>query len=354
MKERGNYAGPALVLDIDKGSEQERWAISGGLYEKLKVLVTGGTGFIGSQLILELVHQGYDVYSLERYMTGRFVLGQPREVKTVFGDLRNYSAIRNVVREVQPDAIIHLAAISAVSYSYEHPHEVTDANFYGTMNLAEACMEIPHLQAFLFASTSETYGNNGHKIKNEESPQNPNSPYAVSKLASEKYLLYLRDSQRFPVTILRNFNSYGRKENSHFVIERTIAQMLQGKSVKLGDPFPIRDFEYVDDHVSSYIACLKNPRARGEIFNFCTGRGISIADLVSEISDICEFRGEIIWNAIPKRPLDILELVGDYSKAESTLGWRPKFSLEKGLRLTVDFWRDKLSETTRKPKTVIS
>jgi nucleoside-diphosphate-sugar epimerase len=317
-------------------------------YETLRVFVTGGSGFIGNQLIIRLVQDGYDVYSLERYMTGRFVLGQPREVKTVFGDLRNYSAIRNIVHEIQPDAVVHLAAISAVSYSYEHPHEVTEANFYGTMNLAEACMEIPHLQAFLFASTSETYGNNGHKIKKEESPQYPNSPYAVSKIASEKYLLYLRDSQHFPVTILRNFNSYGRKDNSHFVIERTIAQMLQGNAVKLGDPSPIRDFEYVDDHINSYITCLKNSRARGEIFNFCTGQGISIADLVSKISDICGFKGEVIWNAIPKRPLDIFELVGDYSKAESMLGWRPQFSLERGLELTVDFWQKKLDGTDTK------
>lgn len=311
-----------------------------------KVLVTGATGFIGSHLVPRLVEQGYDVYSLERYVTGRFVLGQRREVKTVFGDLREYFAVRQIIREIQPDAVIHLAAISPVSYSYDRPHEVIEANFLATVNLAEACLrEVPHFKQFLFASTSETYGN-GSTPKTEETPQNPNSPYAVSKVACEKYLLYMRDAYGFPETIFRNFNTYGRKRNPHFVVERTIVQMIHENTVRLGDQTPVRDFMYVDDHVNSYLTCLGNEKAVNGIFNFCTGQGISVSQLAESIKELTDFKGDIIWGRIPKRPLDIAVLVGDNSKAKRLLGWEPKTTLEEGLKFTIDFWRNK--SVTRK------
>lgn len=308
-----------------------------------KVLITGVTGFIGSHLAPRLLEIGYDVYSFERYITGRYVLGVVRQLKTLFGDLREYHVVRRVVREVSPDYVIHLAAVSPVAYSYEHPQEVIDVNFMGTVNLAEACLhEVPNLKQLLFASTSEVYGN-GPVPRREDTPPNPNSPYAVSKLAAEKYLLYLRDAYRFPVTILRNFNTYGRKDNTHFVVERTITQMLEKRDeIRLGDPNPIRDLMYVDDHVESYIACLGRKEAIGEIFNFCTGKGISIKELVKLIAELIGYKGEVRWNTIPARPLDIKELVGDYSKAKRLLGWSPRYSLQDGLKKTIEYWRKRI------------
>lgn len=308
-----------------------------------KILVTGGSGFIGSHLIPELVKSEYDVYSLERYVTGRYILGGRRKVKTVFGDLRDYFSIRNTIRKVRPDAVVHLASISPVSYSYDHPNEVLETNFLGTVNLAESCSrEVHRLKHFLFAGTSEEYGDQKVMPLKETSPLRPCSPYAVSKIAADKYLQYMRDAYDFPVTILRNFNTYGRKENTHFVVERIIVQMLEGKSVMLGNPKPVRDFLYIDDHVNSYMTCLGNDNAIGEIFNFCTGRGISIAQLVESIKKITHFKGEIIWNTIPERPFDPMTLIGDYSKAKQLLDWKPRFPLEKGLKLTVKFWKEKL------------
>jgi len=308
-----------------------------------KILVTGGSGFICGHLIHYLLDAGYDVYSLERYVTGRYVLGGNRTVKTIFGDLRDLFAIRKLVREIQPDAVCHLAAISAVAYSYDHPNEVLETNFLGTVNLAESCLrEVPHLKHFLFAGTSEEYGNQDTFPIKETAELRPNSPYAVSKVAADKYLKYMHDAYGFPATVLRNFNTYGRRDDTHFIVERTISQMLKGKVVKLGDPDPVRDFLYVDDHVDSYLRCLGNEKAIGEAFNFCTERGVTIAQLVDLIKKLINFKGEVIWNTIPKRPLDIAKLVGDSAKAEKLLGWRPKHTLEKGLELTIDFWKKKL------------
>jgi dTDP-glucose 4,6-dehydratase len=307
----------------------------------MKVLVTGGSGFIGGHLIPKLTELGHEVYSLERYVTGRYVLGA--RTAAVFCDLRDSSSIQKLVKKIQPDVVVHLGAITAVAYSYDRPQEVFEVNALGTINLVEACLrEVPTLKHFLYAGTSEEYGNQDKFPIEEDAELRPNSPYSVSKVAADKYLQYMHAAYDFPVTILRPFNTYGRKDNTHFVVERTITQMLEGKMVELGDPTPTRDFLYVDDHINAYLMCMDNPKAKGEIFNFCTGREVSIKELVGLISKFTGFEGEIRWNTIPARPLDIKKLVGSCEKAKRVLGWRPTYTLEEGLKKTVEFWRNKL------------
>ena len=311
----------------------------------MRILVTGATGFVGSRLLERLAEMGgHDLYSMQRYVTGRYVLGADQGVKVVFCDLRDQFAVRGAIREVQPEAVFHLAAISPVSYSYDHPNEVIDANLSGTVNLAEACLrEVPHFKHFLFASTSETFGN-GPVPKREDTPQAPNSPYSVSKHAAEKYVLYMWDAYKFPVTVLRPFNTYGRRDNTHFLVERMLVQMLRGDTVKLGDPTPERDLLYIDDHVDAYLTCLANPQASvGQTFNFCTGEKLTVRAVAEKMRAITGFKGQILWDTIPRRPLDIQVLYGDSAKAKSVLGWDAKVSLDDGLRRTADFWRKKLA-----------
>ena len=152
------------------------------------------------------------------------------------------------------------------------------------------------------------------------------------------------EAYNFPITILRPFNTYGRKRNTHFIVERVITQMLKGvNEVRLGDPTPIRDLMYVDDHINAYITCLeKSDASISQIFNFCTGNTIKIDELVEISKKLIGYDGKITWNTIPARPLDIDELVGDYSKSKKLLDWKPKYSLEEGLKLTIDYWRKKL------------
>jgi dTDP-glucose 4,6-dehydratase len=233
--------------------------------------------------------------------------------------------------------------VSAVAYSYEHPQEVIETNLVGTINLAEACLRESHnFKRFLFAGTSEEYGNNGFEIQVETNPLKPASPYAVGKVACENYLDYMNDAYDFPITILRPFNTYGRKADYHFLIEKTIVQMLSQKIVRLIDPVPIRDWLYVEDHVDAYLTCLENQKATNQILNFCTGTGYTVRDTVDKIAKLTDFNGEIQWDSAPQRPTESKTIIGSYERAKRILGWEPKWTLERGLEQTIRWWMESL------------
>jgi len=317
--------------------------------ETKRILITGGTGFIGSQLVKRLRGSGsYEVHELCRYVTGRYSLdSRPGDVVKHYANLADFTAVRNVIKQAQPDYVLHLAAISPVSFSYDHYVEVTEANYTGTINLAEACYrEVPNFKQFIFSGTSEMYGmslrNNDERLT-EDSKLVPNSPYAVAKVAAGLYLDYMKMAYGFPMTILRPYNTYGRTNNSHFFIERTITQMLKGDKVYLGDKSAIRDWLYLDDHVDAYVKALGNKRAIGEVIQVCTGKGYTLEETAGIIAKLTNFKGQVIWNSTPKRPLDAQILIGDNSKARKLLGWEPKYTLEEGLKKTIESWRKALA-----------
>lgn len=307
-----------------------------------KLLLTGATGFIGKELVKKLT-KDYEVHVLERYVTGRYSFDKSINVITHYATLTDFPAIKTVIKDIQPEYVVHLAAISPVSFSYDHYIEVTEANYVGTINLAETCYrEVPHFKQFIMAGTSEEYGmtltNKDHKLS-EESKLHPNSPYAVAKVASDLYLRYMYEAYNFPYTIMRPFNTYGRKDNSHFFIERTVTQMLKGTEVYLGDKNTIRDWVYVDDHVDAYMRALGNKNAIGETIQIASGKGYSTEETANLIAKMLKYNGKIIWGATPKRPLDARILIGDNTKAKKLLNWEPKYDLEQGLKLTINYWK---------------
>ena len=310
-----------------------------------KVLLTGATGFIGKELSKKLIDKGYEVHALERYVTGRYSLDSDANLIRHYANLTDYPAIRHIVKEVQPDYCIHTAAISAVSFSYDHYIEVNEANYLGTINLAESCYrDVPHFKQFLFSGTSEEYGLALEKKEdkiNEGTELKPNSPYAISKVASDLYLRYMGMAYNFPYTIMRAYNTYGRMDNRHFFIERTVTNMLKDPKGKvyLGDPDTVRDWVYADDHVSGFMLALGNDRAVGETIQLCTGKGYTTKETAELIAKLTGFKGEISWHATPQRPLDARVLVGDYSKAKKLLGWEPKYGIEEGLKKTIEYWK---------------
>jgi dTDP-glucose 4,6-dehydratase len=309
---------------------------------KQRVLVTGTSGFIAPHLANRLAKAGYRVFGLQRYVTGRTNYSTDSKINTVFANLCDHIKIRQLIRDIRPDYVFHLGAMSPVSYSYDRYIEANETNYIATINLAEACLRYDeNLKGFYFAGTSEEYGNQITFPIKENARLYPNSPYAVSKVAATRYLIYMYEAYNFPMTVCRPFNTYGRTGTQHFVVERILTQMLnEDPVVRLGDPEPIRDLMFRTDHVDAYLSVLAqsiidDEKVNGEIFNFCTSGGYSIKELVFKCAELVGYTGEIEWNTIPKRPLDIYTLIGDNNKAKSILGWSPKYDLESGLKQTI-------------------
>jgi nucleoside-diphosphate-sugar epimerase len=222
-----------------------------------------------------------------------------------------------------------------------------DVNYLGTFNIARAASKyLKSLQKFTLASSVEIYGNQETLPLREYMAPNPASPYGVAKVAAETYIRYLSRGYGFPGIILRTANTYGRIHTDYFVIERIIHQMLMGKKeIQLGIPSSIRDFLYVDDELSAYMALIKNNTIKfGETFNTGTGFGISIADLFYLIKHKTGSNAEPIWNVNSPRPYEIRNLTVDYTKLYNATGWSPQYDLSSGLSKTVRKWSDMMSE----------
>jgi len=319
----------------------------------MKIFVTGMTGFLGDQLGKKLLKRGHTLGTLVRNVassdrpsppnTESMIRGERRKgVRYFYGDLTDYLTVQDALTSFKPNVVIHLAAQTSVAYSFTHTFEVFNVNFLGTANIAEASRRtLPNLKRFIFSGSVEEYGIQTKFPIKETSELRAASPYAVAKIASEKLLRYLFDAYNFPVIIFRNTNSYGRKHNHQFVIESIIYQMYQKKSpIKLGDPTPVRDFVFEPDLLRAYVLAAEsnNKKLLGESINIGTGKAISIRELVKKIAKITNYKGKTQWNSFPKRALEIPRLQIDNSKAKKLLKWKPKVTLDGGLKITASYY----------------
>ena len=319
----------------------------------MRIFVTGMTGFLGQQISQILLKKGHNLGTLARNIaasdrttasnTESMIRGEKQSgISYYFGDLTDYLNIYDVLSNFNPDVIIHLAAQTSVAYSFTHITEVFNVNFLGAVNMAEAARRaVPKLKRFIFSGSAEEYGIQTKFPAKAPAELHAASPYAVAKIATEKHLKYLYDAYGFPAIIFRNANSYGRKHNHQFVIESMIYQMLKGKSpVKLGDPTPYRDFIFQPDLLSAYVlaATSNNKKLLGESINIGTRKSISIRQLAEKIRKITGYKGKIQWNSFPKRSLEIPKLELDNSKAKKLLKWKPKYTLDQGLKITASYY----------------
>ena len=314
----------------------------------MKILLTGATGFIGSTLYKELMLREHLVTRLVRYVSGGRYDFYDMENR-IFADLRDQSTTRRAVLDTAPDVIIHLAAQSAVSWSFKNPHEVTDVNLGGTQALADALVELGSGH-FIMASTSEVYGAATEFPTSETSRLGATSPYAVSKMAAEEYLRVLSKTQGLPITIMRPFNTYGRAliGNRHFVVERAITQALTEHKIHLYDSRPMRDFLFRDDHVNGYLHVLDNLKnVVGEEINIATGGCWSIKEMAETVGHYVQLATrqtvEVDFSEVPDRPLDIMRLQGDNKKARELIKWIPAYSFSTGIQKAVEEWQTVLS-----------
>ena len=318
--------------------------------ETKRILVTGESGFIGSNLVPFLLRQGHEVYSLWRYISNK---RPATEANVLYGDIRDHILLNKELPNINPEIIVHLAAITPVAMSHDQPIEYTNINYLGTLNLAHAAMKCSNLKLFVYNSTSECYGIQEDFPINESAELKPNTPYAVAKAAAENYLkYYLGPGYNFPYFIFTPFNSYGRKNTNHFVVEAIISKMLSSNDITLGDLTPVRDFLYIDDMILAYDKVINGvENLVGDLYvntntkmNVCTGRGVSIQDLCGMISKKLDWTGNVRPNTTYKRPTEMPTLIGDHTYATMTWSWVPETELEDGLDKCIEYWTQRLNK----------
>jgi dTDP-glucose 4,6-dehydratase len=326
----------------------------------MKILVTGAEGFIGSHLTEALVRAGYDVRAFVLYNSfnswgwldhcGEDVKGH---FEVFLGDIRDPNGVRTAVKGC--DAILHLAALIAIPYSYHSPDTYVDTNIKGTLNIVQAARDLG-VSKVVHTSTSEVYGTARFVPITEQHPLQGQSPYSASKIGADQIALSFYSSFGTPVVVLRPFNSYGPRQSARAVIPTVITQIASGKrQIKLGAIHPTRDFSYVADTVAGFIAALRADRGVGEAINIGSNFEISIGDTARAIADVMGTEIEIVTDDQRLRPenSEVERLWAANDKARDLLGWQPSYGgldgFKRGLVETVAWFRQPSSLAWYKP-----
>ena len=304
----------------------------------MKVLVTGGAGFIGSNLVRALLERGDEVRVLDNFSTGSRGNLEGLEVEIVEGELRSYERVHNATRSAE--VVYHLGALGSVPRSVQDPLTSSAVNVEGTLNVLLAARD-EGVRRVVYSSSSSVYGNSGELPRTEAMPADPISPYGVAKLAAERYCVsFSRVYHGFESVVLRYFNVFGERQSPYSqyaaVVPLFVTAIADGRPVTVyGDGEQSRDFTYVGNVVDATIRAGTAPDASGEIFNVAAGTPGSVNLLADTI-------GRILGKPVEKRhaeprPGDVRDSWADVGAAERVLGYRPSVDLEEGLRRTIAF-----------------
>jgi len=311
-----------------------------------RVLVTGAGGFIGSHLTERLVKEGAKVRAFVHYnsrndwglleLLPKDIL---KEIEVFSGDIQDPFAVHKAVKGCE--IVFHLASLIAIPYSYIAPQSFVSTNVLGAVNVMEACLK-EGIERVIHTSTSEVYGTALYIPIDEKHPLQGQSPYSASKIGADKIAESYYLSFNLPVAIIRPFNTYGPRQSARAIIPTIITQLLTHNCIKLGNLSPTRDLNYVEDVVEGFLKMANASKVIGEVVNIGSGKEISIRDLAHKIMQIIGKEVPIITEEIRKRPekSEVRRLLADNSKARKILGWKPRFSLEEGLKRTIT-WIEK-------------
>ncbi|MFY2951249.1 NAD-dependent 4,6-dehydratase LegB [Achromobacter ruhlandii] len=317
----------------------------------MKVLVTGADGFIGSHLTETLIARGYDVRAFALYNSFNswgWLDQSPKHIRDkldVFsGDIRDPHGVKAAMQGC--DAVLHLAALIAIPFSYHSPDTYVDTNVKGTLNVLQAARELG-VKRVIHTSTSEVYGTARFVPITEEHPLQGQSPYSASKIGADQLAYSFYASFDLPVVIARPFNTYGPRQSARAVIPTIITQIANGqRQIKLGAVSPTRDFNFVKDTVSGFIAALEGTGGLGEVINFGSNFEISIGDTAKLIAEVMGQQIEIVTDEARLRPenSEVERLWAANQKAKDTFGWAPSYGgrdgFKRGLEETAEWFRN--------------
>ncbi|MBI1748528.1 MAG: NAD-dependent epimerase/dehydratase family protein [Acidobacteria bacterium] len=314
----------------------------------MRILITGAAGLYGVHLVDELVKKDY----VSRVI-GVDDFSRPFAVDDVFFSCpelaKKFLLMRGRFQDISVenfdawdiDVVVHLAAGVSIPESMNRPEDYFFNNEYGTFKLIHTLVKTKKHPTFIYASSPEVYGNPCYVPMDINHPMDPRSTYAVTKLAAEKHCKAIHDWYGYPVTIVRNFNTYGENQNTEdysAVTPAFIKNALLGEPLRIeGDGTQTRDFMYVRDAVNAYTTIIEKPQeSLGQIFNIGTGKQTCIRELAETIVDLANSSSPIIY--APGRTVDLFSLEADISKTTQLTGWVPKFTLREGLRRVIDWY----------------
>ena len=318
-----------------------------------KILVTGADGFIGSHLVEALIAAGHDVRAFVLYNSFNswgwldHSTKAVRKTLDVFaGDVRDAHGVRTAMQGC--DTVLHLAALIAIPYSYHSPGAYVDTNVSGTLNVVQAAQDLG-VKRCIVTSTSEVYGTAKFVPITEDHPLQGQSPYSATKIGADQIALSFHCAFQTPVSVIRPFNTYGPRQSARAVIPTIITQILAGEtSIKLGSLHPTRDFNFVEDTVTGFIALAnamaKDDAAIGETINVGSGFEISIGDTAELIAEVMDVKLNIQSDGARTRPesSEVERLLADNQKARKLLEWSPSYDgrdgFKRGLEKTVDWF----------------
>jgi nucleoside-diphosphate-sugar epimerase len=302
-----------------------------------KFLVTGGAGFIGSEVVKQLLEKGSDVTILDNFSSGKKqYLPTSKKLKIFKGDIQDEKIVAKAVKD--QEAVIHLAALPFIPDSYYYPADFFKINSIGSVNMIWNSIQAKSVEMFVQISTSEVYGTAQQTPMDENHPTSPHSTYAVSKLAGDRAAFTLHKENGFPIVVIRPFNSFGPKYTEPYIIPEVMNQILNGsKELQLGNVNTSRDFTFVSDTANGIIKAATERKAAGEIINIGYGEDIKILDLVQKIAKISKTKIKIKYDESRERPFDVNKLICNNKKAQNILKWKPKITVEKGLKITYEW-----------------
>jgi GDP-4-dehydro-6-deoxy-D-mannose reductase len=310
-----------------------------------RFLITGGTGFVGPHLI-HLLKSNASKIAVIASGDGRFRQEQEPQVEYYELDIRKVDEVRSLVHKLSPTHICHLAGISAVDVSWSNPRLTFEVNVLGAYNLFEAAMSLPSPPRILNVSSSQVYASSD-RILTETSPISPDNPYAASKAMTELLAVQYRKSIGGGIITARSFNHTGPRQSPNFVLA-SIAKQFAGMGAGLRPPRLTvgnidvkRDFTDVRDVVLAYSALLNKGRA-GEIYNVCSGSAIRVADVIQKFQTLSGIAIEIDADPARRRPNEVSQIWGDFTKIRQETGWSPQIPLEKTIRDLLTYWRENI------------
>jgi len=318
----------------------------------MRVLVTGGAGFIGSNLAEYLLNGGYEVSVFDNFITGKrenvkaleaVAKKNKHALEVIEGDIRDFKALKKAVKD--REMVFHQAALPSVARSIQDPVLTSEINVIGTINVLKAACD-ENARRLVYASSSSVYGFNPVPQKEEMMPS-PLSPYAVSKLAGEHYCKVFFETYGLETVALRYFNVFGPRQdaNSEYaaVVPKFIKALLDNeRPVIYGDGSQSRDFTYVKNVCEANVLAAKSKNAAGKVFNIACGKSTSVNQLLSKISELVGKKAEPIY--AEKRKGEIRDSLADISAAEKILNYKPRYNLVEGLKETISYFGDSIEK----------